>query len=79
MNIRSVVHLDKLLTLNLNQVLSGFAARGGGGVAEAGKGHRPRLQGLYTQGFAVAAFGVMVAYRRVAFSHGDDCGERKSR
>jgi hypothetical protein len=77
MNIRSVVHLDKLLTLNLNQVLSGFGVRGG--VAEAGKGHRPRLQGLYTQGFAVAAFGVMVAYRRVAFSHGDDCGERKGR
>ena len=69
MNIRSVVYLDKLPTVNLNQVLSRF---GFGGVTEAGKNHRPCLQDLYTQRFAEAAFGVMVAYRRITFGHGDN-------
>jgi hypothetical protein len=47
------------------------------GAAEAGKGHRPCLQGLYTRGFVNAAFGVMVTYGRVAFGRGDSCGEGK--
>jgi hypothetical protein len=44
---------------------------------EAARDHRPCLQGLCTQGFANAAFGVMVADRGVAFGHGGSYGERK--
>ena len=44
---------------------------------EAARDHRPCLQGLCTQGFATAAFGVMVADRGVAFGHGNSYSERK--
>ena len=37
---------------------------------EAVRDHRPCLQGLYPQRFAKAAFGVITAYRDVAFGHG---------
>jgi hypothetical protein len=46
---------------------------------EAARDHRPCLQGLCTQGFATAAFGVMVADRGVAFGHGNSYGEKKGK
>lgn len=59
--------------LALLNALSGF-----GGFSEAAKGPWTLSIGIFVfQGFAKAAFGVMSAYRRVSFGHGDSCGERK--
>ena len=49
----------------------------GGGSRKLARAIGLCLQSLYTRGSVDAAFGVMVAYRRVAFGHGDSYGERK--
>jgi len=75
MNIRSVVHLDKLLAVNTNQGLSRF---GVGGVCGSWQGQLDLARRVFVPRDSLRLLSeVMVAYRRIAFGHRDNCGGRK--